>query len=328
MKNIILFDTSIGTMNQGDNIIMDSIDEALAPIIKTDCFITRFPTHIPCFTWYQLNRKNDRYLFVKNADYKFLCATNLLHNKMFFPWPTWNINIMNYDFLKGAIAVGVGCSGYGNGKKPRGYSSMLYKNILSDSFIHSVRDDATMRVLESLGKKAINTGCPTMWGLTESHCAGIPTGKQKNAVFTITDYSKDPDRDLQLINGLLRNYKQVYFWPQGLSDIEYLKKIAGQSLENITILSPTVKAFSDTLRNSEVDYFGTRLHAGIYAMQHQVRTMIIAVDNRARDINDTYNINMIERVDLDNIDDICNKTFETRINIDTNAIELWRSQFI
>ena len=76
------------------------------------------------------------------------------------------------------------------------------------------------------------------------------------------------------------------------------------------------------------DYIGTRLHAGIYAMQNFCRSIILIVDNRARDIKSTYNIVAIERDDIkDNLVKMINGKIDTRINIDEKAIQEWKSQF-
>ena len=61
--------------------------------------------------------------------------------------------------------------------------------------------------LDSMGIKAINTGCPTTWTLTPEHCCEIPIKKADNVVFTLTDYNQDTKNDPLLIELLLDNYK-------------------------------------------------------------------------------------------------------------------------
>ena len=69
----------------------------------------------------------------------------------------------------------------------------LLKILLSKTYLHSVRDEYTKDMLERIGiKNVINTGCPTMWSLTEEHCKQIPIKKSNSVVFTITDYNKKP----------------------------------------------------------------------------------------------------------------------------------------
>lgn len=330
MKRVILFDTSVGTMNQGDHIIMNSVERVLKPVLEQDSFAIKFPTHTPCFRLFQMTNHNTRYRFVRTADLKFLCGTNLIHNKILPLWPTWNIGLFSCGYAVNSVAIGVGSTGYSemsleNGKISK-YSSALYKKILSDQFVHSVRDDATAKVFHQLGKKAINTGCPTMWTLTEEFCSSIPTEKAPNVVFTLTDYNRKIDLDAKFIDGLKRSYRKLFFWPQGLSDLEYLRSIT--CMDEISVISPTLAAFSDVLDRASVDYIGTRLHAGIFAMQHKVRSFIISIDNRSADINQTNRINLISRNDVNNIEEICNQMIKTEVNIDTKPIQEWLSQFV
>lgn len=324
MKTVIMFDTAIGTMNQGDNIIMDSVIRGIQPVIKNK-FVIHFPTHTPCFKPLEKNALNRRYRFVKNADYKFLCGTNILHNRMFHPFNTWCINLFDVNYLSGMIGVGIGCSEYEK-EKQRFYSGKLFKRILSDCYIHSARDDATVKVLEGLGKKAINTGCATLWKLTPEHCSLIPTEKANRVVFTLTDYCKSIEKDRFLINFLLQNYQEVFYWPQGLEDCQYLSSLT--NTDKIKILSPNLLEYSELLRSGNIDYIGTRLHGGIFAMQNFVRSIIITVDNRARDMSATYSLKTIEREEIDKLDSLCYSKFSTRINLNREAINKWIEQFM
>lgn len=199
---------------------------------------------------------------------------------------------------------------------------------MSSEFAHSVRDEATKAIVEELGFRAINTGCPTMWGFTDEFCAQIPTKKANSAVFTLTDYGKDPERDKMLIRILLENYERVYFWPQGLGDEAYIHSLlAPEHLKELEVLHPTLQSFEDVLLRGDVDYIGTRLHAGMYAMQHKVRSIIVTIDNRVRDMRKTYSFSSIERNEIERLDEMIGSTWSTRIGIDERAIEDWKGQF-
>lgn len=177
MKKIILFDTSIGTLNHGDEVIVRSFKNNARELLEKN-FVLSFPTHTPCFLSYQQFERNKRFSFVDSADHKFVLGTNIINNYMLSPWPYWNINILNSKCYKNAVLVGVGSNGIGKDNKLRWYSKMLYKSILSNKYTHSVRDERTKEILESIGLKAINTGCPTIWGLTKEHCRTIPQEKR------------------------------------------------------------------------------------------------------------------------------------------------------
>lgn len=327
MKNIVLFDTSVATLNHGDEIIMESFLKNGADLLDGH-FVLRFPTHAPCFHMHQQTKRNSRYAFVKNADHKFVCGTNLLSNNIYFPWHFWNVNILTYHAYKESVLVGVGCSGFHKGSdKVHWYSKMLYKRMLSKKYKHSVRDEHTKRIVESIlgPDTAINTGCPTLWGMTKEHCRQIPTKKANRVVFTISDYSIDRENDQRLIDVLNRQYDVVYFWPQGTRDMKYFESL--ERVENIRVISPSVPAYDRLLSEGNIDFVGTRLHAGIYAMQHKVRSVILAVDNRASDMAETYNLNVLRRDDPDLEAFLCGEIV-TDVNINEDAIAEFKQQFL
>lgn len=289
MINIIKFNTACGSRNMGDYIINESVDNELKEIYKGN-FIVNYSTHTPVATWYQCSSKSGVMGYCNSAKLKFIAGTNLLSNNMFRPWPNWNVNIFNYKPYKNAILVGCGL----NGKftKANLYTKLLYKKILSKEYIHSTRDENTKNFLESIGFKAINTGCATLWKLTKEFCKEIPTEKSDKVIFTLTDYCKDIEKDQKLIDILKKSYNKVYFWVQGSRDYDYLNSL--KNIENINIIF-SLEEYRNLLENGNIDFVGTRLHAGIYAMQHKVRSIIIVVDNRTRDMRETYNLVSINR---------------------------------
>ncbi len=120
------------------------------------------------------------------------------------------------------------------------------------------------------------------------HCSEIPVNKASGVVFTLTDYSMNREEDQYLIDILTSSYEKVYFGLQGTRDLKYFETLS--NIENIKIVTPSVKAYSELLSNGNIDYIGTRLHAGIYAMQHKVRSIIVVADIRVADMAETYNI--------------------------------------
>lgn len=322
MIKIVKFNTACGSNNMGDYIINESVDNELNEVFKGN-FVVNYSTHSPVATWYQCSRKSGIMKYCNSAKYKFIAGTNLLSNNMLRPWPNWNVNIFNYKPYKNAILVG--CGSNGKFKKANLYTKILYKKILSKEYIHSTRDEKTKVFIESLGLKAVNTGCATLWKLTKEFCKQIPTTKSDNVVFTLTDYCKDNQKDQALIDILIKEYNSVSYWVQGSRDYDYLKSL--KNTENIKVIF-SLKEYNDLLNGGNIDFVGTRLHAGIYAMQHKVRSIIIAIDNRTRDMRETYNLVTIERENIINIDKLINSEFETNIKIDEGKISSWKSQFI
>ena len=77
----------------------------------------------------------------------------------------------------------------------------------------------------------------------------------------------------------------------------------------------------------ELDYIGTRLHAGIRAMQKRRRSIIISIDNRAREMGKDYNLNVIEREDIENLEEYLLSEFKTDIKLNLDNIKKWKEQF-
>lgn len=322
MNQNILFNTACGSHNMGDYIIYDSIKRELKDIIGND-FLVEYATHTPVSHWYQNTIKNPTYKYCQEAKYKFIAGTNILQYHMMRPWANWNINIFNCKPYRNSILVGVGI----NPNRPTmdAYTKHLYKKVLTPNYIHSARDEKTKRAIESLGFQAINTGCATTWMLTEKHCAKIPTVKAPNVIFTLTDYNKDPVNDQLLIDILLSNYDRVSYWVQGAEDLSYLNSL--RNTDQITIIPPHLPAYQQALTSNKVDYIGTRLHAGIFAMQNLVRSVIISIDNRTRDMQESCCLNTIERQNLKNLPELIHSHIATKIKLNESGIKAWKGQF-
>lgn len=324
MDNILLLDTSIATDNIGDDIIMECTRKELAPILSKS-FVRNLPTHVSPFHWYQVMRKSNALMSFANSKLKFVGGSNILIPNLLTHYPQWNINMFNYQPLKGCILVGVG-AGAGAEYGSNWYTRHIYRNLLNSDYYHSARDERSKKYMEYLGKKAINTGCVTMWMFTPDFCKTIPTKKANKVVFTLTaGYGAQMDADQSIIDTLLKNYQEVYFFPQCVGDFEYLHKF--QNIDQIKILEASKQAYDEFLTNNDTDYVGTRLHGGVYAIRHARRAIIIAIDERARAINAKNHLNCIERNDIQQLDAMLNSEFETKIVMDFEAITQWKSQF-
>jgi polysaccharide pyruvyl transferase WcaK-like protein len=316
LNKLSIFDTSVCTENLGDKIIMDSAMEEIRSIFG-ETFYVHLPTHD------KLGFPS--YKHIKNSDFKILCGTNLLSSNM-IKYNQWKINLIDTFFLKDVVLLGVGWWQYQ--KKPNLYTKFLLKKVLSDNKIHSVRDSYTENQLKSIGiSNVINTSCPTMWKLTDKHCEDIPKIKGENVLMTLTNYNKNPEHDKKLIDILNKSYKKVYFWIQAYEDYLYLKKL--NHLNSVVLVDPTLNSLDNILDSKEsLDYVGTRLHAGIRAMNFKRRSIIIAIDNRATEKSKDFNINIVQRKNIDNkLSDIINSKFNTDISLPVKNINKWKSQF-
>lgn len=322
MKKTILLDTSIGTSNVGDSIIMECVESELAPILNSS-FVFNIATHMPAFHSYAVWRNSFAVQNYVNCDYKFVGGSNILVKNMLTHYPQWNVNIFNCAPLANSICVGVGA---GAGEHKDAYTTYLYRKILSHSYYHSVRDERTKRYVEEvLGLKAINTGCVTMWMLTPEHCAQIPHKKADNVVFTLTARNIPDQRDQFLIDTLKKEYDHVSFWIQGDKDEGYFNMFS--NTEGIEVIPPSKSAYEQVLMRDNIEYVGTRLHGGVYALRHKKRAIIIAIDERARGISTDTGLITIEKDELGNLHNLINSDFETKLNIPFNEITRWKAQF-
>lgn len=320
MKNILLLDTSVGSDNKGDDIIMECVRSELGFILN-DAFESTLPTQVSSFHWYQVWRNSYRIRLYANSDLKFIGGSNVLCKNMLTHYPQWNINWFNSKPLVGSIGVGIGS---GAGDKTNWYTRRLYRKVLSHDYYHSVRDQRTKDYMESLGLKAINTGCVTMWMLTPEFCRTIPTKKSRRVVFTLTGFMTCRESQF-IVDTLVDNYEEVYFWPQGIQDFQYFQRL--NNIECINILPSSKEAYDVYLTDNDTDYVGTRLHGGIYAMRHGRRAIIISIDERAMEINKTNHLICIDKKEIQQLPAMINSELETRVVMDFDAIHRWKAQF-
>lgn len=323
MNNILILDTSIASNNKGDDIIMECTRKELAPLLDASYEVT-VPTHVSPFHWYQVWRNSLFVQRIANCSYKFVGGSNILIPDLLTHFPQWNINLFNYQPMKGCILVGVG-AGAGAEGKMRPYTRHIYRKLLSNDYYHSTRDERSKQYVERLGLKAINTGCVTMWMLTPEFCATIPHEKADKVVFTVTATNQLRKNHQALLDTLLNNYHEVYFWPQGIEDFGYFKSL--ENTETVHVLTASKKAYDDYLTNNQTDYVGTRLHGGVYAMRHGRRAIIIAIDERARSINEKNHLNCIDCNHLEDLEGFIRSSFATQVTMDYESIGLWKKQF-
>lgn len=323
MNKIILFNPAGGTLNAGDFIIEKYIKEEM-DFLFSDAIIAEIGTHLPVAHMYQNIRRNITRRACDEANYKFLCGSSMIKTSLLRFSPDWSLNLSSCPYYHNSIAIGIGMGNNSSFFDP--YTKYIYHHIFSREYIHSTRDEKTRQFLENIGLNAINTGCPTLWGLTEDVCMRIPRQRKKKVIFTLTYNSPDPE-DKVLIDILTSEYDELYFWVQGYGDLDYLKTLT--DISNIHIIGHSLSAYEHILDdNIEYDYVGTRLHAGIFAIRHGVRTIIITIDNRAEDMKETYNLPVIQRNCIkDELRAFINSSFETNIQVPIDRIERWKEQF-
>lgn len=318
IKNISVFDTSIATQNIGDEIIMDAVYNELYDVFRDDMFL-RIPSHEVIGI--------SSLSLIRNSVFGIVGGSNILSSAM-NRYKQWKITLIQSYFIKQKVLLlGVGWRNYQN--KPNFVTKLLLNQLLNRQYIHSVRDSYTEAKLKEQGfSNVLNTSCPTMWRLTTEHCQDIPQSKADTVVFTLTDYSKDINADVFLIETLLENYKNVHYWVQSRKDLIYLNEL-NIDIDKIKIISPSLRAYNNFLETTDCDYVGTRLHGGVRALQKKKRTIIIGVDNRAIEKKKDFNLIVIERNELNSdLKKLINSELKTDIKIPTDNIVKWKAQFL
>jgi len=312
-KQIMLFDTAVSSRNLGDQIIMEST-RPLLRLIFPKCIFVNAPTHEYTGT--------EALKLMEKSEYSFVCGTNLLASHA-NDYKQWKLQGTDAFLLSGLTLLGVGWWQYQ--ERPNAYTQFLYNRILSDTAMHSVRDGYTKKQLTAAGvTNVLNTCCPTTWWLTKRHLASIPREKQDVVVFTFTDYARNLEADNAITAELAQRYRKVYCWLQGSNDYEYAQSLQSNSIEYI---APSIEAYAEFLEVTDCDYVGTRLHAGIRALQAGRRALILAVDNRATEIANDIGLPVIARDNIDAIKRTLDRGWDLDICVPYPAINAWVRQF-
>ena len=282
-----------------------------------------YPTH------YSLSHDSVRR--IKKSRLSFVGGTNLLSPKRYLRARKnqWAIGCIGSLVLRNhSVLLGCGWKDYHSQINLRG--RLFYRIILSKTLLHSVRDSSSEKKLHELGiTNVINTGCPTLWKLTPEHCGSIPVEKAERVVFTLTDYRRHPQSDAEMIRLLLTMYDKIFFWIQGARDFKYLKTlISGEELKKIALIGTSLSQYDQLLLEPEkIDYVGTRLHAGIRAIQKKHRAIIIGIDSRAIEKHKDFNLAVVERGKTAELAERIRTPFRTKLILPTEKIEAWKAQF-
>ena len=286
---ISIFDTSIAAYNTGNQIIMDAVNLEIRDIFK-EHFLVQLPVE-------DIKTNVRRYNSLSYIS--FLGGTNILNSDI-RNYRQWDLSFHNILVLK-------------------------FNRVLSHQYVHSVRDTYTKEKLSSIDISSINTGCPTLWRLTNQITEKIPQKKAKRVIITLTDYNCDQERDRYLLDTCCKEYEQAYYFAQGTGDIQYLKDLG--YAHKVTLLSPQLPCYNEILSQGNIDYIGTRLHAGIRALQNSVRSFIIGIDNRAIEMANDFCLPVLNQHNLSELTTLINKDYSLDLTIPFENINQWRAQF-
>lgn len=312
----VLLDTSIDSDNAGDYIIMNYANIQVDSI-WADYVFPKLSTHG--------GRRNANKTMTDSA--KILCGTNALPLSINRSVPV-SLPINPQIYRKSIVLLAVGLRGLNHNQHFTRGTAHLIRTLLADDVMHSVRDSHTKQCLNEIGvKNVINTSCVTMWRLTDDFCATIPQYKHEDVLTTITDYCFSPSEDAFMIKTLKQHYRNVYLWIQGKHDFELFKQL---NIDNVKLIHNGFEGLEEFVRtHDDFDYFGTRLHCGIYCLNHKKRSMIVSVDNRAEDIECDTNLPVVKRGSLrTRMESLIEAERSTNIHIPEHEIRAWKTQFM
>ena len=313
LERITVLDTSIGTRNLGDEIIVDAVRRHLGELFPNALSMS-VATH-------DYMGRNSRKI-VKSSDLAFASGTNLLTSRMWFRAP-WKVGILDALAINNVVLFGCGWYQYQRMTEP--YSKWLLTTVLSKNHIHSVRDGYSKTKLEALGvKRVLNTGCPTLWQISPELCAALPVEKSREVVTTINTFFKNPDLDRKMLEILSRHYDKVHIWIQTDTDWDYAKGLS----DNLEFVAPSLAAYDRLLeQHDSLDYVGNRLHGGIRALQKGRRAVIVEVDNRATEMGRDFDLPTVARADFDRLETMIKGPLPIAVKLPTDEIAEWKGQF-
>ena len=107
--------------------------------------------------------------------------------------------------------------------------------------------------------------------------------------------------------------------------MDYLRSVTDPG--DMRIITPSLKAYDQLLRDVHPDFIGTRLHGGIRALQHSCRALIIGIDNRATELAKDINLPVVAMDDPENLSMALKNGWEISVTLPEKNIATWKSQF-
>lgn len=313
-KLVCALEPAAYSTNIGDHIISDACRREIADFLP-DCQIIFGTTKSKMSSYAAGNAARCALVLA--------CGANLLSSRHIFD-RAWQMNFASFAIARRVVTFGVGLSDPATPTLP---ARTWLRRLLHPRLPHSVRDSRTEAFLRSLGfENVINTACPTMWRLSEDLRLREGLRKSSRCLFTLTDYAKNADHDRKLVDILLRSYRELVFVPQGTGDLRYFRSLSADAEGRIRIGNPSLAFLDSVLSGKDVDYVGTRLHAGIRALQHGVRTIILAVDGRAEAIAADCNLPVLKRSQIKRIEEAVNSRLDIEIRLPVEGIRRWKEE--
>lgn len=247
--------------NLGDHVIGDAVTQELHRQAVVPEVV--LPTH--------RRPTAGQLLAARSVDALILGGTNALSSTMEKHRQFWLTPDLVRLYAGKVVLFGAGWWQYQEGMSA--YSRWALRKVLRPDVVHGVRDAYTAKKLEQIGIRSQVVGCPTMWRIEP-----FENGDVDSFVVTVTDYHRAAVRDQSWLDAVRAAGRPVVLQPMSLADIHYATHSLGWPLSEIS--TPRLTDF-DRLLTQNVGYVGTRLHAGIRALQAGRPATILGIDNRA-----------------------------------------------
>lgn len=303
-----MIDPSISSFNVGDKIVSHYCERHLKQIFP-DAFFIKVSAY---------NKVDDRTIeIIRQSEHIFFCGTAPITSEISFRWP-----IERWDYSRKVTMMGVG---WNNTAEPdlTSRAVQIYDSNLSQNYYHAVRDNLSKDKLGYINRLFVNTSCPSMWDINKLR---IDNKKYNWVVFTLNSARSNAYFDQKIYKMLMKKYEgRVIFFAQSPKDYGYFMSIMNEKPAHIC--QSSFEAYSDVLRHG-CDYVGTRLHGGIHALNHYLKTVIVGVDNRAVSLADDFGLPVIEyQQGIDYMIEQKLSNYEINIELPTDNIQKWKDQF-
>jgi hypothetical protein len=169
---------------------------------------------------------------------------------------------------------------------------------------------------------AVHLSCPTLWDCTTQ----ILPSAQSRVVVTLTDYNQERAADEWFVALVNRRFDEVVYWPQGPGDAAYIASLGGT--EGREVLRPDLESFDRALREPDTAYAGLRLHGGIRAIQFGVPSLILSIDNRAREIRESIGLAAPSRHALNDVEAAISSGERVSLRLPREDIDDWRQTWL
>jgi polysaccharide pyruvyl transferase WcaK-like protein len=306
---VVVVDPGMASSNLGDQIISDAINrEFLVPLRRQASALEVIPMHGGV-------TESSKQL-LREADEVVVCGTNLLSDNMRFR-SSWEWSKADIALARDKLTVfGAGWWQYQVG----GIDPLTarWMKTMSGGRTWGVRDKYSEQRLSSAGVSSTHLSCPTLWQVSTQ---ALPSA-QRRVIVTLTDYNQDPLADLRLLELLASRY-ELLFWPQGPGDRAYIESLAPDA----TFIEPTLAAFDAELIKPDTCYVGLRLHGGIRALQFGVPSLILSIDNRAREISKSVGLYAPSRNDFRAIENALSGLDPINLNLPREDIRSWKKEW-